>query len=78
MGIEVSSLSSPALRAYIDAKYGSLDNLYMEILDDFFRHAFDRSGADNFYDAGVVSHECLELVRGAREKAVLPNFPTHR
>ena len=43
---------SPALRAYIDAEYGSLDALYLEILGDFFRHAFDGSGADNFYDAG--------------------------
>jgi hypothetical protein len=43
---------SPALRAYIDAEYGSLDALYLDILGDFFRHAFDGSGADNFYDAG--------------------------
>jgi Protein of unknown function (DUF2009) len=43
---------SPALRAYIDAEYGSLDALYLEIFGDFFRHAFDGSGADNFYDAG--------------------------
>jgi len=44
--------ASPALRAYIDAEYGSLDALYLVILGDFFRHAFDGSGADNFYDAG--------------------------
>ncbi|KAI0296092.1 hypothetical protein B0F90DRAFT_1811346 [Multifurca ochricompacta] len=44
--------NSPALRAYIDAEYGSLDALYLNILGDFFRHAFDGSGADNFYDAG--------------------------
>jgi len=44
--------NSPALRAYIDAEYGSLDALYLDILGDFFRHAFDGSGADNFYDAG--------------------------
>ena len=44
--------NSPALRAYIDAEYGSLDGLYLDILSDFFRHAFDGSGADNFYDAG--------------------------
>jgi Protein of unknown function (DUF2009) len=44
--------NSPALRAYIDAEYGSLDALYLEILGDFFKHAFDGSGADNFYDAG--------------------------
>ena len=43
---------TPALRAYIDAEYGSLDALYVDILGDFFRHAFDGSGADNFYDAG--------------------------
>src|SRR5258708_10756750 len=43
---------SPTLRAYIDAKYGSLDMLYLKILGDFFRHAFDGSGMDNFYNAG--------------------------
>lgn len=44
--------NSPALRAYVDAEYGSLDGLHLAILSDFFRHAFDGSGADNFYDAG--------------------------
>ncbi|KAF8263948.1 hypothetical protein EI94DRAFT_1739579 [Lactarius quietus] len=34
------------------SEYGSLDALYLDILGDFFRHAFDGSGADNFYDAG--------------------------
>lgn len=29
-----------------------MDDLYKEILGDFFRHAFDGSGADNFFDAG--------------------------
>jgi len=27
---------SPTLHAYIDAEYGSLDALYLEILGDFF------------------------------------------
>jgi Protein of unknown function (DUF2009) len=44
--------STPSLRNYIDSEFGSLDGLYLEILGDFFRHAFDGSGADNFYDAG--------------------------
>ena len=26
--------------------------LILDILSDFFRHAFDGSGADNFFDAG--------------------------
>lgn len=43
---------TPSLRTYIDAEYGSLEGLYLEILGDFFRHAFDGSGADNFFDAG--------------------------
>src|SRR5260370_42470577 len=43
---------SPMLRAYIDAKCGSLDALYLEILGDFFRHAFNSSDAVNFYDVG--------------------------
>ncbi|TFY82704.1 hypothetical protein EWM64_g1302 [Hericium alpestre] len=41
-----------ALRSYVDAEYGSLDALYLEILSDFFRHGFDGSGADNFFEAG--------------------------
>src|ERR1700722_14647141 len=40
------------LRGYIDSEFGSADNLTREILGDFFRHGFDGSGADNFFDAG--------------------------
>lgn len=42
----------PGLRKYIEEEYGSPDNLIKEILGDFFRHGFDGSGADNFFDAG--------------------------
>jgi hypothetical protein len=42
----------PAIRAYIDEEFGSPDNLIRDILGDFFRHGFDGSGADNFFDAG--------------------------
>ncbi|KAH8118638.1 hypothetical protein DFH11DRAFT_690550 [Phellopilus nigrolimitatus] len=45
-------MDKPALRSYIEDEFGSEDNLYKEILGDFFRHAFDGSGADNFFDAG--------------------------
>ena len=37
---------------YVDHAYGGLDNAIKLILCDFFRFAFDGSGADNFYDAG--------------------------
>lgn len=42
----------PALKSYIEDEFGSVDNLMREILGDFFRHGFDGSGADNFFDAG--------------------------
>ncbi|KAF7352414.1 hypothetical protein MVEN_01205900 [Mycena venus] len=44
--------TKPAIRSYIDDEFGSPDNLRREILGDFFRHGFDGSGADNFFDAG--------------------------
>ncbi|KAJ7129260.1 hypothetical protein C8R44DRAFT_776297 [Mycena epipterygia] len=44
--------AKPAIRSYIDNEFGSADNLRREILGDFFRHGFDGSGADNFFDAG--------------------------
>ena len=42
----------PALRSYIEDEFGSVDNLMREVLGDFFKHGFDGSGADNFFDAG--------------------------
>ncbi|KAF9006664.1 hypothetical protein BDQ17DRAFT_1352168 [Cyathus striatus] len=42
----------PALKSYIEDEFGSVENCTREILGDFFRHGFDGSGADNFFDAG--------------------------
>eukprot|EP00899_Mesostigma_viride_P025279 jgi/Mesvir1/5936/Mv00701-RA.2 len=38
--------------SYIDSTFGGAERLRKLILTDFFRHAFDGSGADNFFDAG--------------------------
>jgi hypothetical protein len=38
--------------AYIQAAFGSAKLAKKAILVDFFRHGFDGSGADNFFDAG--------------------------
>lgn len=43
--------SSSGMKAYIDS-FGGSQKLQKLILADFFRHAFDGSGADNFFDAG--------------------------
>jgi len=43
--------SSSGMKAYVDS-FGGSQRLQKLILADFFRHAFDGSGADNFFDAG--------------------------
>lgn len=50
--IPTSLATKPALKKYIEEEFGSVENCMMEILGDFFRHGFDGSGADNFFDAG--------------------------
>jgi len=37
---------------YVKDNYGNIETLSKTILSDFFRHGFDGSGADNFFDAG--------------------------
>ena len=44
--------NNPPIHGLIEEQFGSVDGLIKEILVDFFRHGFDGSGADNFYDAG--------------------------
>lgn len=40
------------MKVLVDRKFGSVEAYRTAVLADFFRHAFDGSGADNFYDAG--------------------------
>jgi hypothetical protein len=49
--IPTLSQSSEGMKGYIDS-FGGVKALRKVILADFFRHAFDGSGADNFFDAG--------------------------
>ncbi|KAG7401115.1 hypothetical protein PHYBOEH_002998 [Phytophthora boehmeriae] len=42
----------PNTRAYIVDSFGGAEELQKRILCDFFKHGFDGSGADNFFDAG--------------------------
>ena len=41
-----------AVATFIQGNFGGVEAARKEILCDFFRHAFDGSGADNFFDAG--------------------------
>lgn len=47
-----SLAKDPHVSLWIKEQFGSPDRLRKTILADFFKHAFDGSGADNFYDAG--------------------------
>lgn len=51
--------STPSIKSYIEDEFGSVDNAVREILCDFFRHGFDGSGADSFYDAGKKLISCI-------------------
>ena len=42
----------PVVRQYVDDTFGSVENAQRTICVDFFKHAFNGSGADNAYDAG--------------------------
>ena len=46
------AVSSHTVAFYKSDHFGGLEALRIDILYDFFRSAFDGSGADNFYDAG--------------------------
>jgi Protein of unknown function (DUF2009) len=45
-------MKKPSLSKFVEEEFGSEEDLMVEILGDFFRHGFDGSGADNFFDAG--------------------------
>lgn len=46
------SAKDKAMKSYMESVFGSVGGAVDAILVDFFRHAFDGSGADNFFDAG--------------------------
>lgn len=52
LGDHYNNEKDPHLKKLIDTGYGGLEKLRKDILFDFFRSAFDGSGADNFFDAG--------------------------
>ncbi len=45
----------PHLKNYVASVFGSVEGCRKAVLLDFFRHAFDGSGADNFVSPRPVS-----------------------
>ncbi|KAF4722161.1 hypothetical protein FOZ62_007604, partial [Perkinsus olseni] len=50
--LEAEYQARPSIRNYVDSTFGGVDEAKRIILQDFFKHGFDGSGADNFFDAG--------------------------
>ena len=47
------------LNMYAQTNMYLLSQAQKDILHDFFTHAFDGSGGDNFFDAGIVILYCV-------------------
>jgi Protein of unknown function (DUF2009) len=45
--------ASAAAASYVNTAFGGVEAARHAVLLDFCRHAFDGSGADNFFDAGL-------------------------
>ncbi|KAK2945366.1 putative UPF0652 like protein [Blattamonas nauphoetae] len=50
--IPVLCKENHGIQKYIEQDFGSADGCRLEILQDFFRFAFDGSGSDSFFEAG--------------------------
>ncbi|KAK4509577.1 uncharacterized protein ATC70_007930 [Mucor velutinosus] len=44
--------NDPEVAAYVTNEFGGIEQCRKDILYDFFRHGFDGSGGDNYFDAG--------------------------
>ncbi|KAJ2499997.1 hypothetical protein IWW47_003287, partial [Coemansia sp. RSA 2052] len=51
-GLAVDSSKSKGVAGFVEQTFGGAECAKKLILADFFRSAFDGSGADNFFDAG--------------------------
>lgn len=56
-------MKKPSLKRFVEEEFGSEEDLMVEILGDFFRHGFDGSGADNFFDAGSCIDGMSSILR---------------
>ncbi|KAJ3214107.1 hypothetical protein HDU67_002063 [Dinochytrium kinnereticum] len=50
--ISNTGMSSGGVSTFLEESFGGVEMAHKAILSDFFRHGFDGSGADNFFDAG--------------------------
>jgi len=70
--IENHLVKDKTLVKLVEKKYGSIQSAIQKILHDFFRHGFDGSGAENFFEAGSCIDgrmtSCFEWAQKIHEK----------
>ena len=49
---QIEKITDAGLLVWIQATFGGIEGAKKQILTDFYRNAFNGSGADNFFDAG--------------------------
>lgn len=76
--LETACEENEGLTRYIRA-YGGIDKAKKDILHDFFTHAFDGSGGDNFFDAGsCIDGRLTSAWHWCSQLAGKPYYPLFR
>lgn len=76
--IETACEENEGLTRYMRA-YGGIDKAKKDILHDFFTHAFDGSGGDNFFDAGsCIDGRLTSAWHWCSQLANKPYYPLFR
>ena len=73
--LETACRESEGLNRYLQA-YGGIEKAKKDILHDFFTHAFDGSGGDNFFDAGsCIDGRLTSAWNWCSQLATKPYYP---
>ena len=76
--LEAACEENDGLRHYM-AAYGGIEKAKKDILHDFFRHAFDGSGGDNFFDAGsCIDGRLTSAWHWCSQLSTKPYYPLFR
>jgi len=76
--IEAACEQDQGLMRYMDA-YGGIEKAKKDILLDFFTHAFDGSGGDNFFDAGsCIDGRLTSAWQWCSQLSTKPYYPLFR
>eukprot|EP01032_Pedospumella_encystans_P017358 gene17358-19781_t len=76
--LETACAESEGLARYLQA-YGGIEKAKTDILHDFFTHAFDGSGGDNFFDAGsCIDGRLTSAWNWCSQLANKPYYPLFR